>query len=168
MAPFVDNLIVSGTDDQTKPKMGIVSTEPSATADPHEVLGYLLKHATLKLTALTDAALEPLGIDSKDFGALRVLAHREPASQLQVAQTLGIDRTTMVALLDVLERKGIVTRRPDPADRRRNVVALTDQGLQVYDAAQVAHREAEDVFLAGITPTARTQFRRTLRSIVEG
>ena len=165
--PFVECLIVGTTDDQAKPKMGVVSTEPSTSPDPHEVLGYLLKHATLKLTTLTDAALEPLGIDSKDFGVLRVLAHREPASQLQVAQTLGVDRTTMVALLDVLERKGVITRRPDPADRRRNVVSLTDQGLRVYDAAQVAHRQAEDVFLAGVTPTATIQLRRTLRSIVE-
>ncbi|WP_432496337.1 MarR family winged helix-turn-helix transcriptional regulator [Kineococcus auxinigenes] len=147
--------------------MGAVSTEPSATADPHEVLGYLLKHATSKLTALMDAALEPFGIDSKDFGALRVLAHREPTSQLQVAQTLGIDRTTMVALLDVLERKGIVTRRPDPADRRRNVVELTEQGLRTYDAARIAHGRAESTFLAGISPTAAGQLRRTLRTLVE-
>lgn len=144
-----------------------VSTEPRTIADPHEVLGYLLKHATLKLTALTNAALEPLGIDSKDFGALRVLAHREPASQLQVAQTLGIDRTTMVALLDVLERKGIITRRPDPADRRRNVVELTEQGMQTYDAARVAHGDAESAFLAEISPKARDQLRRTLRTLVE-
>src|SRR5262245_33977093 len=109
-----------------------MSTEQSSTADPREVLGYLLKHATAKLAAATDAALEPLGIDGKDYGALRVLAHREATSQLEVAQTLGIDRTTMVALLDVLERKGIVTRRPDPADRRRNVVELTEKGVQTY------------------------------------
>ncbi|WP_211269242.1 MarR family winged helix-turn-helix transcriptional regulator [Saccharothrix syringae] len=144
-----------------------MSTEPSTSADPHEVLGYLLKHATLKLTALTDAALGPLGIDSKDFGALRVLAHREPTSQLQVAQTLGIDRTTMVALLDVLERKGIVTRRPDPADRRRNVVELTEQGMRTYDAARVAYGKAESAFLAALSPNATSQFRRTLRTLLE-
>ncbi|MFJ8691230.1 MarR family winged helix-turn-helix transcriptional regulator [Micromonospora wenchangensis] len=144
-----------------------MSSEPSTSADPHEVLGYLLKHAALKLAASTDAALEPLGIDSKDFGALRVLAHREPASQLQVAQTLGIDRTTMVALLDVLERKGIVTRRPDPADRRRNVVQLTERGLQTYDAAQAAYGKAESAFLARIGPGRSDQLRRTLRTLVE-
>lgn len=144
-----------------------MSTRPNVTGDPHDVLGYLLKHAALKLTVLTDAALEPFGIDSKDFGALRVLAHREPTSQLQVAQTLGIDRTTMVALLDVLERKGIVTRRPDPADRRRNVAELTDQGLQTYDAAEVAHTGAEGAFLAAVSPSAADQLRRILRTLVE-
>ncbi|MET0426058.1 MAG: MarR family transcriptional regulator [Actinoplanes sp.] len=140
----------------------------STEANPHDVLGYLLKHANLKLTALTDAALQPFGIDSKDFGMLRVLAHREPASQLQVAQTLGIDRTTMVALLDALERKGIVRRRPDPGDRRKNVVELTEPGLAAYDSAEAAYREAETAFLAGISPSASSQLRRTLRALVEG
>lgn len=104
-----------------------MSSEAHPTADPHDVLAYLLKHVTAKLTTATDAALEPFGIDSKDLGALRVLAHQEPKSQLQVAQTLSIDRTTMVSLLDALERKGVVTRRPDPTDRRRNVVELTPE-----------------------------------------
>ena len=138
-----------------------------ATEDPHEVLGYLLKHATMQLTALTDAALRPLGIDSKDLGALRVIAGREPASQLQVAQRLGIDRTTMVALLDVLERQGVVARRPDPNDRRRNIVELTDQGRKTFDAAGVAHRKAESAFLAAISPGAADQLRRTLQALVQ-
>lgn len=144
-----------------------MSTPVSSTSDPREVLAYLLKRATLRLTALTDAALEPLGIDGKDFGALRVLAHGEPASQLQVAQVLGIDRTTMVALLDALERKGIVTRRPDPADRRRNVVELTDDGLRVYAAAQEAYDVTEREFLARVGETAAEELRRTLRVVVE-
>ena len=144
-----------------------MSTEAGASADPNEVLGYLLKHAHLKLTALTDEALEPFGIDSKDFGTLRVLAHREPASQLQVAQTLGIDRTTMVALLDALERKGIVRRHPDPGDRRRNVVELTEQGLTAFDGAQAVYAEAESAFLVKLSASAAGQFRRTLRTLLE-
>jgi DNA-binding MarR family transcriptional regulator len=144
-----------------------VSIENGVTADPRDLLGYLLKHANLQLIALTDAALEHLGIDSKDFGTLRVLAHGEPASQLHVAQKLSVDRTTMVAILDELERKGIVVRRPDPADRRRNIVELTDQGRQTFDAAQAAHQDAENAFLATVSPRAADQLRRTLRDLLE-
>ncbi|WP_233158005.1 MarR family winged helix-turn-helix transcriptional regulator [Actinokineospora bangkokensis] len=140
---------------------------PAAAADPHDVLGYLLKHANQRLAALTDAALAPLGIDGKDFGALRVLAGGEPTSQLQVAQRLGVDRTTMVALLDALERKGIVARRPDPADRRRNIVELTEQGHETFARARVEHAGAEGRFLAAIDPDAAAQLRRTLRALVE-
>jgi len=134
--------------------------------EPQDVLGYLLKHATQQLTALADDALAPLDIDSKDFGVLRVLAHREPTSQLQAAQELGIDRTSMVALLDVLERKGIVTRRPDPADRRRNTVELTVAGLRTYDRAEAAYDEAERAFLAPVDQQAAQQLRSVLRSLV--
>ncbi|MBT0768223.1 winged helix-turn-helix transcriptional regulator [Kineosporia sp. J2-2] len=140
-----------------------MSTEPA----PHDVLAYLLKHATLRLATLVDDALLPLGVDGKEFGVLRVLAHREPTSQLQVAQTLGVDRTTMVALLDGLERKGIVGRRPDPADRRRNVVQLTGQGERTFAEAQAVYQKAETDFLAGISPRAGEQLRRTLRTLLE-
>ena len=45
---------------------------------------------------------------------------------------LGVDRTSMVALLDALERQGIIARRPSEQDRRRNIIALTDHGWEVY------------------------------------
>ncbi|MHA7209938.1 MarR family winged helix-turn-helix transcriptional regulator [Arthrobacter sp. MDT1-65] len=133
--------------------------------DPSDPLAYLLKHAFLRLAAIIDTALEPLGIDGKDFGVLRLLAHRAPTSQLEVARLLGVDRTTMVSLLDELEHKGILERTPDPADRRRNVIALTEQGVLAYDAADIAHQKAEKEFLAVITPAMSEQLRAALRSL---
>ena len=143
-----------------------MSTESTGAADPRDVLNYLLKHAALQLTTMTDSALEPFGIDSKDFGALRVLANQEPMSQLEVANSLGIDRTTMVALLDSLELKGVVTRRPHPTDRRRNVTELTESGRKIYAAATAAHAAAECQFLSPIGQGAAESLRATLRSLV--
>ena len=84
-----------------------------------EVLGYLLKHAHLSLESSTDAALGRFGITSRDLGVLRVIAGGEAKSQQDVAGILGVDRTSMVALLDALEQAGIVARRPSEQDRRR-------------------------------------------------
>ena len=64
----------------------------------------------------------------RELAVLTVLAGDEPASQQQAAQRLGVDRTTMVALVDALEGKGLVQRHADAADRRRNVVELTAAG----------------------------------------
>src|ERR1700712_3067700 len=89
-------------------------------------LGYLLKHAHLQLEAATTEALSPFGIDPRALGVLRVLASREPTSQQEVAQLRSVDRTTMVALLDGLEGRGVISRRPHPTDRRRNVVEMTE------------------------------------------
>jgi len=143
-----------------------MSTDSGAAVPPSDALGYLLKHATLRLTALTDAALGPHGIDSKDLGVLRVLSRKEPMSQLQVAQTLDIDRTTMVALLDGLERQGIVTRHPDPEDRRRNLVELTTAGSEIYEAAEGVRKAMEVEFLAPIEHGGGERLRRLLRALV--
>jgi DNA-binding MarR family transcriptional regulator len=71
-----------------------------------------------------------------DLGVLRVIASGETQSQQEAAAVLGVDRTSMVALLDTLERQGIIARRPSEQDRRRNVIALTDHGWEVFRQAE--------------------------------
>ncbi|MEU6189134.1 MarR family transcriptional regulator [Nocardia sp. NPDC047038] len=129
-------------------------------------LGYLLKHAQLRMAELNTKALAPHGIDGRELGVLFVLAGREPTSQQQAAQRLGIDRTTMVAMLDTLEGKGLVARQPDANDRRRNVVELTDAGQDTLRRATEASDAAEREFLAQLGPQAAQQLRNSLQTIV--
>jgi DNA-binding MarR family transcriptional regulator len=129
-------------------------------------LAYLLKHANLRISELTEAALRPYDLSGKEMGVLNVLLGREPGSQQDAAQRLGIDRTTMVALLDALERKGLVSRHPHADDRRRNVVELTEHGHDVTRKARVAAAEAEQVFLRPLTKAAGDLLREALAAIV--
>jgi DNA-binding MarR family transcriptional regulator len=130
-------------------------------------LGYLLKHAQLRLTELTTEALAPYGITGRELAVLVVLAAVGPASQQQAAARLGIDRTTMVAFLDTLEGKGLVARRPDPDDRRRNVVVPTAAGQDTLRHATRAHDEAERRFLAPLPRAAAEQLRRALTDLIQ-
>lgn len=129
-------------------------------------LGYLLKHAQMRMAELNAKALTPYGIDGRELGVLLVLAGHEPASQQQAAQRLGIDRTTMVALLDTLERKGLVSRRPHANDRRRNVVVLTETGQDTLQRATAASDGAERDLLAPLSPQTARQLRDALHTIV--
>jgi DNA-binding MarR family transcriptional regulator len=129
-------------------------------------LSYLLKHAQLQMAELTTKALTPHGIEGRELGVLLALADREPASQQQAAQRLGIDRTTMVALLDTLEGKGLVSRHPHADDRRRNVVELTNAGKDTLRRAIKASDDAERRFLAPLSPQAAEQLRISLQTIV--
>jgi DNA-binding MarR family transcriptional regulator len=131
-------------------------------------LGYLLKHAWLELGAHTGPALEPWSLDGRELAVLGVLDADEPPAQRQAAERLGVDRTTMVALVDELERKGYVERRADPDDRRRNLVHLTTAGRQARRDATRAADEAEQGFLAALSPAERTALRDMLRRIVGG
>jgi DNA-binding MarR family transcriptional regulator len=130
-------------------------------------LGYLLKHAQYRMHELNDRALEPYGVDGRELGVLVLLASHEPSSQQQAAQRLGVDRTTMVALLDTLESKGLVSRHPHAEDRRRNVVELTQVGHKVVEKATKASDEAEREFLAPLSAEAAQRFRDALRLVVE-
>ncbi|MBT2512191.1 MarR family transcriptional regulator [Arthrobacter sp. ISL-30] len=131
-------------------------------------LGYLLKHAQLRMAELSEEALAPYGINGRELAVLLVLAGHEPASQHQAAQRLGIDRTTMVALLDTLESKGLVSRHPHPHDRRRNVVEVTEAGRDTLRPATVASDEAERKFLAPLNSQAAQHLRDALQYIVTG
>ncbi|MFI5889345.1 MarR family winged helix-turn-helix transcriptional regulator [Actinoplanes sp. NPDC051513] len=106
-------------------------------------LGYLMKHAQLALTERTTAALAPLGINGRELAVLTVLGDGPALAQQQAAGKLNVDRTTMVDLVDALERKGLVERRSDPADRRRNLVHLTTKGQRTLDEGERLYQETE-------------------------
>jgi DNA-binding MarR family transcriptional regulator len=128
-------------------------------------LGYQLKHAALKLEALHDRALAPFGINGRELGILLVIARGEQASQQRVAERLGVDRTTMVALLDALEAKGVVSRHPHPEDRRRNVVELSPAGTEALRRAVAASDAAERSLLSGLSADRARELRESLGEI---
>ncbi|MEU4083994.1 MarR family winged helix-turn-helix transcriptional regulator [Streptomyces aureus] len=129
-------------------------------------LGYLLKHAQLRLAEHAGPALAPYGLDARELAVLAVLAAGRPLSQLEAARRLGVDRTTMVALVDALEDKGLVERRRSEEDRRRNVVELTERGVRVRAEAEEARETAERRFLAPLGERDAARLVQALRVLV--
>ncbi|MFF8591414.1 MarR family winged helix-turn-helix transcriptional regulator [Streptomyces sp. NPDC015220] len=118
-------------------------------------LGFLLKHAFLELAAELDAALAPFRLIPRELGVLAVIdASGEQPSQLEIAARLGVDRTTMVGVIDSLEEKGYVERRRSDRDRRRNVVTLTPAGQACVGDAERARERVERDFLAPLDEAA--------------
>ena len=132
-------------------------------------MAWLLKHAREALAARTGPALAPFDIDGRSLAVLIVLdagTASGPLSQQEAAARLGVDRTTMVALIDALEDKALVVRAPHPSDRRKNVVALTPAGRNTLDHASVAAEEAERQFLAPLTSAEAAALRRVLQKLI--
>jgi DNA-binding MarR family transcriptional regulator len=129
-------------------------------------LGFLLKHVHQQLLEIAGPALAPHGINGRELAVLTVLGGETPVSQQEAARELMIDRTTMVALVDALESKGLVVRQPDPADRRRNLVQPTSAGQEVFAAATAARDNAEREFLAPLGPDGAREFMAALRTLL--
>ena len=75
-----------------------------------------------------DEALWPVGLTNGQFSLMMSLNRPEPPPMGPVAALLAMDRTTLTAALKPLERRGLVTVTPDPADRRGRRLALTPAG----------------------------------------
>jgi DNA-binding MarR family transcriptional regulator len=130
-------------------------------------LTYLLKRALVDLEDLHTEHLAPVGISGRELGVLLLLEGKGPESQQETARRLGVDRTTMVGLLDGLEAKGLVARRADAGDRRRNVVELTDAGQTALVRAVRASDEAEQQLLADLDDAESAQLRTLLTRLTQ-
>jgi DNA-binding MarR family transcriptional regulator len=148
-----------------------VPDQPAATPLPSEGgtshrLGYLLKHAELRFARLTAAALEPIGLSPREWAALNCLDEQDGRSQREVADLLGVDRTTMVALVDQLQAKGLVRRHPQPDDRRKNTVSLTSEGRDAMRSGAGLIDDCERRFLAALSEPDAEQLKNALYAVL--
>lgn len=115
---------------------------------------------------LTSGELEPLGIGPREWAALNCLDEQHGLSQREVADLLGVDRTTMVALVDELQAKGWVKRQAQPADRRKNIVALTRKGRDLMQRGARLIDDCERRFLAVLSEADAEQFKNALHDVI--
>jgi DNA-binding MarR family transcriptional regulator len=142
---------------------------PKTVSDPglaHLRLAGLLKRAQALLVEPSGRALARHGIDGRELAVLNVLVEQGPLSQQHISRLLAIDRTTVVALVDALETKDLVGRRPDPSDRRKNLVNLTEDGRKIHRQARPAVDEVEQTFLAPLSESERKALRRLLITVI--
>ena len=128
-------------------------------------VGFLLARSHLDALAIAGEALEP-GLDPKHFGALSVIAAEGPLSQQELGERMRVDRTTIVALVDELERRGFLARGRNPIDRRAYALEATAAGRRWLDRAGAALAEAEARILAPLDPDEREQLIRLLHKLV--
>src|SRR4051794_367603 len=103
---------------------------------PEYSLGPLLRRAAKRAADAFSAALVPLGIEGRHFGVLLNLEQAGPLNQRQLAGRTGSDKSTMTRTIDELAARGLVVRRATEADRRVNVVELTDAGRARFAEAE--------------------------------
>jgi DNA-binding MarR family transcriptional regulator len=123
---------------------------------------YLLGRAASRLQALGERDLEPLGITPREYSVLAVLAELSPLSQTQVAEILGLDRTTILKLGASLERKRLVVRERAADDARAYAVALTPAGDRLRAEAFDLLLACEAQFLGPLNHNQRKHFHDLL------
>ena len=127
--------------------------------------GFLLGKAAQQGAELAERALQPLALKARHYGVLVSLQDLGPLSQHELGQLLRIDRTTMVAVVDHLERLGFVRRGVHPVDRRTYQVQLTAAGQAVVEQARGATASADAVLVARLSGEERAHLVTLLHKL---
>jgi DNA-binding MarR family transcriptional regulator len=117
------------------------------------------------LGARLTAPRMPLGART-DFAVLAALDEYGELSQAELGRRLGLDRNDVNGVLNRLQQRHQVDRRADPADRRRNVVSVTDAGRQQLEDLQRHADAVQEQLLAHLDPADRDQLHALLAKLL--
>lgn len=130
-------------------------------------LAAMLQPLVRSLIAAELPVLDRHGISMWGYVVLNALDGRPARSQATLAQAIGADKTRIIATLDDLQRDGLISREPDPADRRARLLAVTPAGRQARLAVQAEIQANEERILALLEPGDRAAFLRAAHTLSE-
>ncbi|MFJ8079653.1 MarR family winged helix-turn-helix transcriptional regulator [Streptomyces sp. NPDC096205] len=126
---------------------------------------WLLGRAAARGRALVAEALAAEDLRMWHHVVLSAVRDLAPVAQADLGRSVGLDPKDLVGILNDLQTAGLVVRAPDPADRRKNAVSLTEAGDRKLTRCETAAREANDTLLAPLSTAEREQFMRLLTRI---
>jgi DNA-binding MarR family transcriptional regulator len=124
---------------------------------------FLLYRAGEISHSMANDMLAPIRLSARQVGILTLVIELGPMTQKALGDQLRIDRTTMVALIDDLERQGYVTRQRHPRDRRAFLIEPTTRGRAAKADAITILDEQKRRFLAPLTQDQQQQLLALLR-----
>lgn len=153
---------------QRKPA-GKVAREPAEYDLLPELIGYGLRRTQLAVFQhFARSMSQAMGVDRVspgEFGVLVLIDANPGINQTALAEAVGADRSTMVPILDRLERRGLVERRPVPGDRRAHALALGDVGRKRMEEFRATVREHERRIGGDLSASERATLLDLLRRL---
>jgi DNA-binding MarR family transcriptional regulator len=110
-------------------------------------------------------SLAPWDISPSHSRALMVLGRHGTMRLSELSDHLHIAPRSTTEVVDALEERGLVRRRPDPHDRRATLVEVTDEGLDTMNRARAARAKESEAYFGRLIQTHRTALRRILRRL---
>jgi DNA-binding MarR family transcriptional regulator len=145
-----------------RPWQGVAVPSPER---PIRSVGFTISTTGYAIAARFREALAPFGLEPREFALLRSVAASEGDSQQAIGERMSIAPSRMVAFVDSLERRGLLERRQNPADRRARALFLTDEGRELLGRAFRAAGEYERVLSQDLTGAEREQLLELLARV---
>lgn len=130
--------------------------------------GYLIRRAHQLNSAMVMEQLAPTGMTATQLALMCALDSPEPLDQAGAARLIGLDRSTTGYVVGTLEARSLVARGDDPADRRRRVITLTDEGREVLKSNMATMAAMPHRTLGVLEEGEAREFLRLLNKLVDG
>jgi DNA-binding MarR family transcriptional regulator len=111
-------------------------------------------------------SLVSLGLKARSYVVLSLAVSGLKPTQRELADFINLDASQIVAIVDDLEKKGLVARQPAPSDRRTNVIVATDLGVARYGQARAVTAQAELESLSALSSDEQQTLRDLLTRVV--
>lgn len=131
------------------------SESPRRRAETDLALNQLLHRTAQRADALVEGALADLQLTARQFAVLNEVERSPGTSQIRLGAATGIDRSTLVDIIDRLQRRGQIERQKSSFDRRETSLRLTETGLATLEAARPFVRAVNDALIASIPEAHR-------------
>ena len=151
--------------------MATTTESPLAKAGvkpPRELVSspsFLLKRLGWAVKDRVADAFEDAGSSAYHYAVLAVLEEGDRETQATIADALGYDRSYLVGLLDELEKRELIERKRDPADRRRHIVRLTPAGKKTLAKLRALQASIDDDFFAPLSADERATLHTLLHRL---
>ena len=130
--------------------------------------GFLLRRVSSAAFSAFSEIVGREGLHPMHFGMLMIIEAEEPISQQELSRRTGIDPSTMVARMDVLDEHGLVERMRSSEDRRSYEIRLSPSGREVLTQLRQRAKEHGERFFAPLTRSERKQLHQLLAKLAEG
>lgn len=157
-----DTIECMSNDDTRGKALAVPSMSSNELSDD---VSFLLARANALSLAAGNVALSAHGLRVRSYSVLALVAGTARPSQRELAELLRLDPSQVVALVDELQARGLVIREPDPADRRANVVVVTEQGRSLHAAASASARAAQEGLHDHLSADDRSRLTDLLRRL---
>ena len=139
-------------------------SQPPNLAECAACLCLASRRAARRITRTFDRELRPYGLRATQFTILVMLSLRGATTIGELAEALGVERTTLTRNLALIENAGWVKIEPDEDDARSRIVSVTDAGRETVAQALGAWRKAQDATAAAIGLDGAAALRRLART----
>jgi len=137
-------------------------------SEPFRGVAFNLSSLGYAISKRFKGILDPFELHPREFAVLRAVGVLEGRTQQALADELQIPRSRMVSIVDELEARGLLERRPNPADRRVRELHLTDDGRKTLKRAFAEAVAYEQQVTSPLEPEERTQLLDFLERISSG